>query len=67
MAYQGLANETPYAAELALMADESGRDLLLVLVKATYFISEAGQLQLSDEQAPVSLAGEYYGEAGCRS
>ena len=64
MAYQGLQNETPYAAELAMLADESGRDLLVVLVKATYVITEAGQLQLSDEQAPVSLAGEYYGEAG---
>ncbi|MDX2476327.1 MAG: DUF2169 domain-containing protein [Gammaproteobacteria bacterium] len=64
MAYKGLENSTDFAAELALLADENGRDLMLVMVKATYSISETGHLQLIEEQIPVNLAGEYYGEAG---
>ena len=64
MAYQGLENKTPFAAELALLADEEGRDVLLVLVKATYRITGQGFLDLAEEQIPVNLPGEYYGEPG---
>ncbi|NOZ52533.1 MAG: DUF2169 domain-containing protein [Gammaproteobacteria bacterium] len=86
MAYQGLKNKTPFAAELALLADEAGREVLLVLVKATYriiaataertvrhliqptaqakFSAQQDYLDLAEEQRPVNLAGEYYGEPG---
>ncbi len=68
MAYQGISNKTPYSAEPALLADEEGRDVLVVLVKATYNIVqeqvEQAQLVLAEEQAPICLAGEYIGEPG---
>ena len=64
MAYQGLTNHTRHAAELALLADEAGRDLLLVLVKATYQIIDRHHLAMGDPQIPIHLAGEYYGEPG---
>ena len=64
MAYQGLTNHTRYAADLALLADEAGRDVLLVLVKATYQILDRHQLAMADPQIPIDMAGEYYGEPG---
>jgi len=77
MAYQGLKNNTPFAAELALLADEEGRDVLLVLAKATYTIiiesmthgatvpmKEHAYLHLGKHQLPINPAGDYYGEPG---
>jgi len=76
MAYQGLKNNTLFAAELALLADEEGRDVLLVLAKATYTLigsmtdgatarmAEHAYLRLAKRQLPVNPAGDYYGEPG---
>lgn len=64
MAYKGLENSTDFAAELALLADENGRDLMLVLVKATFDIADDGSLSISDEQLPICFEGEYFGEPG---
>ncbi len=64
MAYQGLDNSTKSAAEMALLADENGRDILLVLVKSTYDIAVDGSLTLSEEQAPICFEGEYFDEPG---
>ncbi len=67
MAYQGLENNTPYKAELALIADENGRDVMLVLVKQTYELSATGELTLAEEQADICFEGEYFGEPGLSS
>ena len=64
MAYKGLENNTPYKVELALIADENGRDVMLVLVKQTYDISANGELTLAEEQADICFEGEYFGEPG---
>jgi len=64
MAYQGLENKTDSMAKLALLADENGRDVLLILVKTTYDIAENGSLTLSDEQESICFEGEYNGEPG---
>ena len=64
MAYQGLDNKTSSAAELALLADENGRDVLLVLVKTSYDIADDGLLTLSEKQEPICFEGEYFGEPG---
>jgi len=64
MAYQGLENNTPYKAELALIADENGRDVMLVLAKQTYDINANGELTLAEEQADICFEGEYFGEPG---
>ena len=67
MAYQGLENNTPYKAELALIADENGRDVMLILIKQTYDISSTGELTLAEEQADICFEGEYFGEPGLSS
>ena len=64
MAYQGLTNETPYFAELQLLQDEDGRDILVVYVKATYVIEPDGKVRLREKQISVNPAGEYFGEPG---
>lgn len=58
----GLVNETPFEAQELFLTDEEGRDVLAVVVKATYAISSDGPLVLADEQVPVDLAGTYYGD-----
>jgi len=67
MAYQGLENTSAFEAEMALLADENGRDILLILAKATYDINTDGTLKLSEEQQPICFEGEYHGEPGISS
>ena len=64
MAYQGLDNKTSSKAKLALLADENGRDVMLILVKISYDIANDGALTLSEEQEPICFEGEYFGEPG---
>lgn len=64
MAYQGLKNHTPLICDLALLADEHGRDVLVVLAKSTHRITPHGTLEWAPEQATLCLAGEYFGEPG---
>lgn len=56
-------NETPFAFDLMGLADEEGRPLLLLVVKATYAIGDSG-LKLADEQVPVKWRGEPWGKPG---
>lgn len=67
MTYQGLKNHTAFTAEPLLLADEQGRDVLVVLVKCTYHIQAQGKLVLAETQTPLCLAGEYWGEPGLSS
>ncbi|MEM1043031.1 MAG: DUF2169 domain-containing protein [Bacteroidota bacterium] len=62
MATEGLVNESPFAAQELFLADEDGRDLLAVVVKATYAIRPGEPLALAEEQVAVDLAGTYYGD-----
>lgn len=62
MAEKGLVNETPFEAQELFLADEDGRDLLAVVVKATYAIQPNAALELAAEQVPVNLTGTYYGD-----
>ncbi|MEM1125934.1 MAG: DUF2169 domain-containing protein [Bacteroidota bacterium] len=57
----GLVNESPFAAQELFLTDEDGRDLLVVVVKATYSIGAAG-LHLASEPVPVDVAGTYHGD-----
>jgi hypothetical protein len=59
---RGLINETPFAAQELYLSDEEGRELLTVVVKATYAIHADGRLQLAEEQRPVEVAGTYNGD-----
>jgi hypothetical protein len=62
VADRGLTNDSPFAAQELLLADEDGRDLLAVVVKATYAIRPDAPLELAVEQVPIDLAGTYYGD-----
>lgn len=64
MEKKGLINTTPFAAEQLLLTDENGRDILVLIVKATYQINGTAGLARAEEQMPVNPSGEYYGEPG---
>jgi hypothetical protein len=63
MPHAEVENETPFALEQLYVSDEDGHPLLVLVVKATYDIRAQG-LQLAEEQVPVNLAGEPWGEPG---
>ncbi len=60
-----LQNTTPFKAAIAVLPDRAGIDTLYVVVKATLKLRP--KLTLSDEQAPVVLADEYYGDPSASS
>lgn len=63
MGHPTLENETPFAFDMMGLADEEGRPLLLLVVKATYAFGESG-LDLADKQVPVKWGGEPWGKPG---
>ncbi|OZG70948.1 hypothetical protein BTA51_22850 [Hahella sp. CCB-MM4] len=62
MSHPEIDNRTPFAAEALPHNDENFRPVYTVLLKATYDIVDTGQLRLAEEQPPLLLAGEYYGD-----
>lgn len=67
MSGPGLDNRLPFAVQPMHLADESGRPLLAVVVKATCAIAADGSATLLPEQPPVDLAGSWWGEPGASS
>ncbi|WP_426755746.1 DUF2169 family type VI secretion system accessory protein [Myxococcus sp. Y35] len=63
MGHPTVENETPFAFDMMGLADEDGRPLLLLVVKATYAIGATG-LMLADTQVPVTWRGESWGRPG---
>jgi hypothetical protein len=63
MAHPIIENETPLQLAQLGLADEEMRPLLVLVVKATYDIGPDG-LVLAEEQVPVNLGGESWGEPG---
>lgn len=63
MGHPTIENETPFAFEFMGLADEEGRPLLLLLVKATYVLGDSG-LRPAEQQVPVNWGGELWGESG---
>jgi len=61
MGHPEVENLTPFAFEPVFVADEEGRPLLVPVVKATWMLGPAG-LALAEEQLPVLLEGEPYGD-----
>jgi hypothetical protein len=53
-----LRNQTPFTAELVPMIDASGRNVGVVIVKATYAVSRGGALRVASVQEPVSFVDE---------
>ncbi|HYO70463.1 MAG TPA: DUF2169 domain-containing protein, partial [Archangium sp.] len=63
MGHPTVENKTPFAFNFMGLVDEEGHPLLLLVVKATYALGNAGLL-LAREQVPVNWAGEPWGEPG---
>jgi hypothetical protein len=61
-----LVNLTPYAADTAITMDGTGTELLLVVVKATFLLTD-GAPALAPEQAPPVSADAYAGEPDASS
>jgi hypothetical protein len=62
-----LNNKTPYAAERTWIRDRTGAHHWVVAVKATFDIRPDGKLSLADQQTPLLLAPEFWGEPGASS
>ncbi len=63
MGHPDVENATPFVFEPLFLADEDGRPLLVPVVKATYDIQAAG-LGLAEQQLPLEVAGQPFGEPG---
>ncbi len=63
MGHPTLENETPFTFDMMGLADEEGRPLLLLVVKATYDFGDAG-LKLAEKQVPVKWGGKPWGKPG---
>lgn len=61
MGHPELQNGSGLAFEPAFLADEEGRPLFVPIVKGTWRIVDGARLELAEEQVPVNLAGEYWG------
>jgi len=59
-----LENNTSFSAERYGVSDENGAGLLLILVKGTYEFDEKGSLTIAENQEPIEMADQYYGEPG---
>lgn len=57
-----LKNETPFVPSIAVFPDQNGIDTLYVTVKATFDLG--ARVDISEQQQPLRLADEYWGEPG---
>ena len=55
-------NKTPYVMERTVFIDKKGAEHLIVALKATYSISEKGDLTLAEEQSPIQEGEVFWGE-----
>jgi hypothetical protein len=62
-----LSNKTPFAVALVPASDKDDADFAVVMVKATFGWDHTGVLVPSEEQVPVLLADEHWGEPGTSS
>ena len=62
-----LKNSTPFVAAPFFLMDRSGAETLVVIVKETWRITSGGALAIADEQVPIHLTPQYWGEPGSSS
>jgi len=60
MAQAKISNKTACEVKILFSNDEEFRPLVAPIVKATFDISDSGQLKFSKNQIPVNFDGEYY-------
>lgn len=59
-----LLNTTPFTAAWIPLINEAGQEVMVVIVKGTWRISNGGTLTLMEEQTSLEVAGAYRGEPG---
>ena len=59
-------NRTHFAVERGIMLDSNGEEFWVVVVKGTFEIQK-GKAIVAEEQVPVTLGDEYFGEPGYSS
>lgn len=64
MPHPELDNATRLECAPVFVADEDGRPILAMIVKATLVVPMRGELTLAEKQVPVDFAGKPYGEPG---
>jgi len=64
MPHPAIENRTGFCLEPLFPSDESGRTMLVPVVKATYAIGMEGDLVLAEKQVPMNLEGEFYDRPG---
>jgi hypothetical protein len=55
-------NHTRFHFQALFLADEAGQPLLVPVVKASFSIGKDGSLAVADDQVPLCLAGEMWGD-----
>jgi hypothetical protein len=62
MAHTDLENNTPFAFDFTLLANEEGHPLLSLIVQASYMLHEFGLGKLAEKQRLVMPGGQLWGE-----
>jgi len=62
-----LVNLTDFVADLSLRMDSDGREVLSVVVKGTFRLTDAPALTLAEEQSPLRAADVYHGDPAATS
>lgn len=65
--FMPLVNATPFAVFSAPVLDRAGREVVLVIVKATFEVAAPDRVALADEQLPVRVADVPRDESNPRS
>lgn len=62
MAHPKIQNHTALAQQVLFANDEAFRPLVIPIIKATFAIAPDGSLKFAQQQTPVVLAPEHYGD-----
>jgi len=62
MGHPAAENRTAFAFAPLFLADEQGRPVLTAVIKGTFAIGADGRCARADEQLPVMVEGEHWGE-----
>ena len=62
-----VVNETPFVPGQAILYDKTAAEHLIVALKATFEISDQGELAVAEKQEPLRLAEEFVDEPGTSS
>jgi hypothetical protein len=62
MGHPEVENKTPLAFEPWFTADEDGASVIAPIVKGTFSLGTTGRLLVAEQQMPVNMTGEHWGD-----